>query len=275
MIRRGLGKVATSPLLLSSALEPFLTSKSSKKDPRVGADGAGNIADVVSIVAASKDAVIDDNRAVSHERTSSRVAQAAAYADLSEKAAAAPGDLEDLSGGIDFGGVDVGVNSDEIADLRSEVRARLDQVRKTVAASQKAADLWTKRCLAFKGKGNHDGAAKAERNADGHRARMHAALAEMAQLQEELKELERAAAAPPPKKKATSGSSTRRGGGTSVRQPRQSVDDMLEQLKREQGVSAKSKKRAPRKKRKASTGSAVDDELAALKRKMAKDKRKK
>src|SRR5690606_27712173 len=143
---------------------------------------------------------------------------------------------------------------------------------KTVDQARAAADRWHERHQAARSSGDDAAARDAERQADAERARMHAALAEMAQLQSELERLEKAAAAMPPgasraapgpsSSRSSSSSSSRSSSGATAGRgsaarpsapPRQNVDDVLEQMKRQQGKRAVDSQRT------------IDDELAALK----------
>ncbi len=285
---RSFGVTASSPLLLSSALESIVGSK--KRIPLEGVDGAGNIADIAYVVARDRDAVIADSRGAARERTRSRVEQASAYAEVSAKASSAPGELEDLSGGAAMPDIEpVGV--DEISDLRQEIRARMTQVQRVVADTQSQAGRLDAKATKAKARGDEEVANEARKAADAERARMHRSLAELAELTRELETLGKAEASARPARTASStagATSTRprprsqRGGGTSTRAPRQNVDELLSELKRDAGAEpGKSKPRsaAPRgakkRKRRGEKGSSVDDELAALKRKMQNQKRRK
>lgn len=111
---------------------------------------------------------------------------------------------------------------------------------------------------------------------------MHAALAELAKLSSELEALGKAESAPRPRtSRPRDDSSSRRGGtGTSTRAPRsdkKGVDELLEEMKRHQpsGGSTGSSSAGRKKRRATAPRSRVDDELAALKRKMAEKGKKK
>lgn len=297
---RGSGATATNALLVTSALEPLLAG-GTRKDDRVGADGAANVADIAWIVGSEGRAILDGRNRAASEATSARVAAAANAAEATARQAAAAGGLEDLGSGAGAASnvaYDV-PNEGELDTLRAEVESRIEKVNRAVVAARESAELWERRRLQAKKKGKPDLAAGAERNADTERARMHAALSEMAQLQSEMSRLERAAeaaaAAPPPRPsqarpsgaastKGASRTKRRRGTGTSAHSNK-NVDDMLEEMKRNASVdddppprkrSSSSGKKSP-KKRPKSTGKSrrrkpkkdtVEDELAALKRKM-------
>ena len=277
MEARGLGTTAGSILLLSSAIEPLL-GRPSRSDERVGMDGATTVADIAWIVGSERRAVIAERRATATASTRARVEAAASAAEAAAHATAAAGGLEDLGAGSGAGSAAAPPpNPGEIAALRTEVRTRLAQAGTTVGQARAAADRWHQRAEEARGRGDDAGAREGERQADAERARMHAALAEMAQLQTELERLDKAAAAMPPRSSrsapasSATGSSTSRptgsarpGGAARPSAPpsRQSLDDALDQLKRQQGKGA------------TDTRHTIDDELAALKRKMEQKKKK-
>jgi hypothetical protein len=286
LARRKLGATAASPLLLSSALEGLLGSGEA---PLAGVDGAGNIADIAYVVGGDRDAVVADNRSASHAQVRSRVEQAASFAEAQSKASSAAGDLEDLSGGGGFEDFGAPVDQGEVSSLRADIEKRMAQTGAIVTDARKRAENADKLAAAKRKAGDSDGAAAASKTADAERKRMHTALAEMAELQTELDTLASAASAAPPRgqsqgpRPAEPQVRPSRGSGTSTRKPRQSVDDMLEQLKREAGSGQGGRSRSrsnpkgsrPRGSQSQQSGSSVDDELAALKRKMQNQKRKK
>ncbi|GAB4534130.1 MAG: hypothetical protein Tsb0020_49820 [Haliangiales bacterium] len=279
---RGLGLTAASTLLLSSALEP-LFGRSPSSQGRAGKDGAANVADIAWVVAEQRQAVLDERRTAARASTRARVEAAASAAEAAAQYSAAAGGLEDLSG--DSGPAPEPPGEAEIAELRAEVRARLAQVSKTVKEAREAADRWSKRHALARRRGDDIAAREAERQADAERARMHASLAEMSQLQGELDRLgeasssaraDRSRARP---RSSSSGSGSDRAGGSA--QPRarasaggsSSVDDLLEQMKRSSSASGGDASSGGR--RRSSAGpNTVDDELAALKRKMAARKKR-
>jgi hypothetical protein len=287
MEARGLGTTAGSILLLSSAIEPLL-GRASRSDERVGMDGAANVADIAWIIGAERREILAERRASATSSTRARIEAAAGAAEAAAHATAAAGGLEDLGGAAAPPPPAPG----EVSALRTEVRTRLTQLGKTVDEARDAADRWHKRGELAHSRGDEAAARDAERQADAERARMHAALAEMAQLQTELERLEKAAASVPPKPRAASASSTA-GAGSAARPsaapPRQkvsNVDDMLEQMKRQQGASSGSSSGSRQSsgsgsasRQGSSSGSGdrqqtIDDELAALKRKMERQKKK-
>ncbi|WP_428262176.1 MGDG synthase family glycosyltransferase [Haliangium sp.] len=261
---RGLGTSAGSALLLSSALEPLL-GRAPRSDARVGLDGAGNLADIAWVVGRQRREVIGERRASASESTRARVEAAASAAEAAGRATAAAGGLEDLGGEV--GPDPAPPHPDDVAALRTEVRMRLAQVGRTVSEAREASERWEQRVGLARRRGDESAAREAERQCDAERARMHAALAEMAQLQAELDRLEKAASAtppPPPPRAGRPSAGGRSTGGASTRRPAGGgVDDLLEQMKRQQ----RTKGEAPRGPR------SVDDELEALKRKMERKKK--
>lgn len=280
---RKLAMPARGLLLLTSALEQALKHPAAQRGGEGGEDGAATCADVLAILAADKRAVIDERRAAAAAGTRDRIRAASAAAGAATKAAAAAGDLEDLSGGDAGGGLedfDAGI---DVAQLREEGKRRLGELEKAMMAARNAADAASAEATAQRGRG--EPTAAAERRADAERARMHSLLAEMSTLQQELKELDRvAAAAPRPRPAAPGGGSASSSGGSTSSsgggRPRQaaSVDDLLADLKSKAGSAAPSSSSRPSS---ASSGasrpkpkdSSLDDELAALKRKMAEKKK--
>jgi UDP-N-acetylglucosamine:LPS N-acetylglucosamine transferase len=269
---RGLGVAAQSPLMLSAALERLL-SGSRKKSAVSGWDGAGACAAIALLLAQQKDEVVQERVEARAAARRAGVEDAAGFASWAAQAGAPAGALEDLGGAE---GAPSAPPPGEINRLRAEVHRRRERVSRTLADAQRQAQSWdAKRASADKA-GNSRAAQEAERNGDLERARMHAALQELAQLDVEEKRLESASEAaesftPPPVAK----SKKRSGGGTSAH-ARPSVDDELERLKQRAGSSASAGAKPRKKKqgkRKSGT-SAVDDELAALKRKMARKRKR-
>jgi hypothetical protein len=193
---------------------------------------------------------------------------------------AAAGDLEDLGGGVDDEADAVGSAADppdpaEIERLRRDLEARSARAQRTVADAQQGAARWQKKGEEGRALGSEAAAREAERNADLERARMHAALAELAELSAEREALDRAAAeAPrrrqarpagrrpasaPPGKDSNGRGSPPPGGGE------RSVEDQLRDLKRGQ-AGPSTPGRTP--------AGTVDDELEALKRKMSGQKKR-
>lgn len=290
MEERRRGTIANNALLLSSALEPWL-GKRRKKDSLVGQDGAGTAADIAWIVAEERAEVLEERHAAARASTHARVNAAASAAEAAARTSAAAGGLEDLGGGD--GGIFAGLGDDlgggpgggsdapsqeELARLKAEVNARLNQIHKTVNEAQQAADRWAARARSARKKGDRDLARKADRQSDRERARMHAALAEMAQMQSEVARLEEAAARAaqtPPRSRSSSARAGRSshagradggfGGG--------SIDDELSRMKRNSRKDLEGELRNMKKKQ-VKKNASLDDELAALKRKMQNKKKR-
>lgn len=277
-------------LLLASALESAFAGT----PPQPTGDGADHVADIVAAVAGDKRGVIDERRAAAHAATQDRVRAANKAAHAAASAQAMPGELEDL-GGSDGGLddlLDAVPDKAELDRLKVEVGRRVAEATKAMTAARDAGYRFAAEAKAAAARGQADEAVKLEKQGDTERARMHALLAELATLETELRELEKTQATlnrpPPPRASAGAG----RGGmddldfddldgGASAPPPRArptSVEDALAEMKRRAGggagpapASAASPRPA------ASAGAAprgkpvgtVEDELAALKRKMA------
>jgi hypothetical protein len=244
-------------LLLASALDgAFHGAPPSPHD-----DGADHVADIVAAVAGDKRGVIDERRTVAQAQTRDRVRAASAAANAAAQTTAMPGELEDL-GGDGAAPADTSSLPDkaELERLRGEVARRVAEMTRSMAAARDAAADLADKAKGATARGAADEATQLEKKADAERARMHSMLAELATLEAEVKELERAIdrvgdlpPPPPPKPKTP---------------PRSSIDDQLDQLKRAGGNAATSPpKQAPKK----PAASTVDDELAALKQKMAQN----
>jgi len=266
-------------LLLASALEAALRGA----PPAPTADGADNIADLVAAVAGDKRGIIDERRAAAQAATRDRVRAASAAAQAAASVTAMPGDLEDLGGGD--GGLfaeDLPVpDAAEVARLRAEVERRKAEMTRSMMAARDAATSLGEQASAARARGAADEATQLERRADAERARMHALLGELATLETELAELERVrktiADAPRPPPRA-------QGAGSSDEAPPRatrpaSIDDALSDLKKRAGgppsssssssSSSQAQAKPGPKPGSSGSGGTVDDELAALKRKMA------
>jgi hypothetical protein len=253
-------------LLLASALEHSFSGT----PPSATEDGADHVADIVAAVAADKRGVIDERRAAAQAATRDRVRAASQAARAAAATTAMPGELEDLGGG---GGDAAEAEADlpdkaELERLRGEVAQRVTEMTRSMAAARDAASDLSSKAQGARARGQADEAVQLERKADAERARMHGMLAELAQLESELKDLERAIAqvadrpAPPPPRA----------------KPAASIDDELERMKRGgggggAGAGAPPPPRAGKPKPDAAPKT-VDDELAALKRKMQQQKKK-
>ena len=266
-------------LMLASAMD----SAFGGTPPHATDDGADHVADIVAAVAGDKRGVIDERRAAAYGATRDRVRAASAAAQSVAATTAMPGELEDLGGG---GGNDSAPDASSIPDkvelerLRSEVARRVAEMSRSMAAARDAATDLADKAKGATARGAADEAAQLDRKADAERARMHSMLAELANLESELKELERAIEkvkdmpSPPRASASTSSSpsSDRVNPG-----PRISIEDQLAALKKNTGGGgggppprATSSGPAPK-----PTNSPppkrthVDDDLAALKKKMA------
>jgi hypothetical protein len=277
---------ARSPLLVSSALEAALKLPVPVAMP----DGADNTADIVWVIAGEKRAVVEERRSAARAATTEKVRSATQAATAAARATAMPGDLEDLgSGGGGASAPDAGDIPDaaELARLRAEVKARRGQLEQSMMAARKAADDATAAAKTARDAGDGTAAADAERRADGERARMHTLLAEMGGLDRELADLDAAATAARqarPRAQAAASAAASAAAAASAPPPSRSVDDMLADLKKKGGAAPAAAPRPSGSRTSppaASTGSGsragrgadVDDELAALKRKMTENKK--
>jgi len=267
-------------LMLSSALDSAFGGSL----PGATDDGADQIADIVAAVAGDKRAVIDERRNAAQAATRDRVQKAAAAAHAAAAQTAMPGELEDLGGG--GGGFAEAVadlpDKAELERLRAEVAQRMTELDKAMTAARDTANDAAEKAKGAAARGAADEARQLERKADSERARMHALLSELATLEAELKDLERTIKdlGDVPRTSGASGGGAPRNAGPQAppRPPRSSIDDELEKLKRAGGGAAP-KSSAPKSGsgRTQSTGGSssgsggvknVDDELAALKKKM-------
>ena len=276
---RGLGVAAPGPLFVSTALDSLLVAGAANGDVE-GEDGAANTADVVWVVGAARREIIAEARSAERSRTSERVHAAASAASAAERQTAAAGDLEDLGWGGDDGGDVAGGGAGrasppmpdraEIERLRRDIEVRTARAQRTIGDAQQSAARWQKKAEEARRQGSEALAREAERNADLERARMHAALAEMAELTAEKEALDRAARVAPPPGAGAGPPPSSAGAGAGARRAsaprRSSVDDMLDDLKRKTGGSPPAGKVNGGADRPVST---VDDELEALKRKMS------
>ncbi|HEX4421646.1 MAG TPA: hypothetical protein VH165_27225 [Kofleriaceae bacterium] len=283
-------------LLLSAALD----SAFGGAPPAPTHDGGDNIADVVAAVANDKRGVIDERRAAAHAATRDRVRAASAAATAAAQSAAVAGDLEDL-GDAPPAPADV-PDAAELSRLRTEVQRRVIEMTRSMNAARDMAQKLGDDARAARARDPGDAggeAEKLERRADVERAKMHAMLAELATLDSELKELERAgkAAADAARTNAAAQASTARaasGAGSTAGSAdgfggvgaRGSLDDQLSELKRRAGPgspgssgggssgggsSAGASGAGPRPAAKPGPrkSTTVEDDLAALKQKMA------
>jgi hypothetical protein len=262
-------------LLLASALDSAFGGTAQPPT----ADGADQIADIVAAVSADKRGVIDERRAAANAATRDRVRAASAAANAAAATSAMPGELEDLGGAAPPDDVPT-LDPEDIARLRVEVQQRKTDMTKSMMAARDAATKLSEQARAL---GTTDEAAQLERRADAERAKMHSLLAELSTLETELAELERVAKQfadaprPPPRAARPSTNTDDYAEPPPRRAPAPSIDDALNDLKRRAGTPGASTAGAPRQGAPKSSGSSgktkasggnVDDELAALKKKM-------
>ena len=258
-------------LLLSSALDSAFGGTPLPPS----ADGGDNIADIVAVVAGDKRGVIDERRVAAQAATRDRVRAASAAASAAAATAAMPGELEDL-GGAPPEPAPI-PDAAELARLRGEVQRRVAEMTKSMTSARDMAAKLADEARAMREGGAPDASEQADqldRRADAERAKMHALLAELATLDGELKELERSSKAAAEAARTFSSASASSAGpsraapGSTARPAAGStLDDALDDLKRRAGPEGARPNPRPGPKKPAPT--TVDDELAALKKKMA------
>jgi hypothetical protein len=261
-------------LLLSSALD----SAFGGTPPAPAPDGGDNIADIVWAVAGDKRGIIEERRLAAHVATRDRVRAASAAAAAVAATAAMPGELEDLGGAPPEPAAVP--DAAELSRLRTEVQRRVVELTRSMTTARDAATKLADEARGVRAREGNDAseeAAQLDRRADTERAKMHALLAELATLDGELKELERAikaaadAARDAPRAgsrggEGFAGDSSRGSHGASRGTPHGTIDDALHDLKRRAGPAAASSSSRPKEKKPVTT---VDDELAELKKRMA------
>ncbi len=264
-------------LLLASALESAFAGT----PPAATPDGADNVADIVAAVAGDKRGVIDERRAAAQAATRDKVRAASAATQAAAATTAMPGELEDL-GGDHAGGVG-DVVSDlpdkaELERLRAEVGKRVTELTRAMSLSRDAGFKYAAEAKAALAQGKADEAARLDKQGDAERARMHAMLAELATLETELRELERAQKSvsdrprTPPRPTSTASANDLDDLEAPAPPPRRgaTVDDALAEMKRKAGGAGPMPTPAPTAgKPSAPRGATVEDALAELKRKMA------
>lgn len=275
--QRRLGVAARSPLLVAAALEQMLKARGASPQP----DGAETVADVAAIVAGDRRAVIEERRAAERAETHAKVRAATSAAQAAARVAAAPGELEDLGG--DTGEAGPAPDAADLARLVADAQARKKTMEKEMMGAREAAENWSRLAGSARASGKDVEAADAQRRADAERARMNALLAELGQLEVELRDLERAAAAarsagprPAPDVEDLGARPPPRSAGGAGK----SVDDLLAQMKRGTGPGpgpgpGPSRPPGGSPPRGGPASGTVDDELAALKRKMSQTSQKK
>ena len=256
-------------LLLGSALDSAFGG--TPQPPT--SDGGDNIADIVAAVAADKRGIIDERRVAAHAVTRDRVRAASAAASAAAATTAMPGELEDL--GAAPADAPAPPDAAEVARLRTEVQRRVVELTRSMATARDLAAKLADEAKAAAAPGTPeaaDEAAQLDRRADAERAKMHALLAELATLDSELRELERAskAAAEAAKNAPPASSSSPGSARSSAGAAAPSLDDALDALKRRAAERPASGPGAPpRAAPKQPPSTTLDDDLAALKKKMA------
>jgi Monogalactosyldiacylglycerol (MGDG) synthase len=259
------GSAIKTPLLLSSAIDALAGARALDAQP----DGADATADVLFVIANDKRAVVEERRAAARAQTADKLRSATAAASAAARTTAMPGELEDLGGGPSPGPAAPPPPSppsrDEVQRLRAETRLRLDQLNKSMMAARTDATDAEQKASHARGRGDDGSAQIFQRKADAERARMHGLLREMATLESELAQLEKAAK-DAEASGATSAEAPRPDSAPSAsapprRPPPAAPEDPLADLKRKAGAGRKAAEKT------------VEDELAALKRKMEEKKK--
>ena len=264
--QRKLGVAARSPLLIAAALESLLKARGGGAQP----DGAETVADVAWVVAGDKRGVVEERRAAQRADAHEKVRAATSAAQAAARVAAVPGELEDLGGGgDDVAGASVPDDAD-LSRLLAETEARKKDMERAMMAARAAADNWTRLATSARGAGKPAEAADADRRAEAERARMHGLLGELGQLEAELADLRRAVDAA--RRAGPTVSEARRRAAAPPPPRRDPLEDLLANMKKQAPPSSKPSSAGPSPSTPAST---VDDELEALKRKMAQTPQKK
>ena len=247
-------------LLLSSALDAAFAGT----PPPASDDGADHVADIVAAVAGDKRAVLEERRHAAQAATRDRVQRATAAAQAAAAQTAMPGELEDLGGGGEtFAEAVAGLpDKAELERLRAEVAQRMTELTKAMTAARDAATDAASKAKGAAARGATDEATQLERKADAERARMHQLLAELATLESELKDLERTL--------SQLGDVPRTPNVEAP--PKSAIDDELDRMKKHGGPAPKQAPKQPS--GRTTQPKTVDDELAALKKKMQQPKKK-
>lgn len=267
--QRGFGLAATTPLLLQGTLETLLQRGSAAGPGALaGTDGAANLADILWVVARDRRGIIAEIRDARRAVTRERAAAAGRAAEASRRAGAEAGELEDLGA---TPGAGAGPSAGELDELRRELSVRLAELGRELDEVRREAEAWQARADQRAAAGDAGGQREAGARADAARGRMHEVLGEMAELEAQRKRLEQArpaarprpatprAGAPSPGPRAEAGA-PRPGsaGARPVSRPAgKDVDELLAELKRG---------------RASASAQTIEDELAALKKKMTGDK---
>ncbi len=252
---RAIGAGVTGLLLLSSAIGAQLAAG---RSPAPSGDGADQVLEVLVTVAGDRRAVIEERRASAREETHAKLRTATAAASAAAKVAAMPGELEDL------GGAPVEAEAPPLGDLESlrrETVNRKQQLLREVEAARRAAEAADRAQVQARRDGGdaRDGEDRGARE----RAAMHRLLAELAALDTELADLDRATSAA---RAAGARVPPRPPAGAPPRPapvgPAASVDPLADLKARTASANRQS-------------SASLEDELAALKRKMADNPKKK
>lgn len=239
---RGAGVGAKGTLLVASAIEAALAAPALTVRP----DGAHQLAEVVWAVGRDKRAVIEEGRAEARAATHERLRTATTAATAAARTVAVPGALEDL-GGTSTPPPPPAPALADLEAIRAEATARKAELVRSVEAARRTAD-------ALIASGD---SARAERE----RAGMHTLLAELGKLDQELAALDAAAVAA-----RAAGATAGAAADIPVPPPRPRPAapprDPLADLKARTAASSRA------------TSASVDDELAALKARMADPKKK-
>ncbi len=256
---------ARSALLVSGAIEAALKMPA----PAPAPDGADGAADVICAVAGDKRGVIDERQAAARAATREQLRNANAAAGAAVRVTAAPGELEDLSGPSDLGGMAGSVpDAAQMARLRTETKDRVRGLQQQLAAARAALD-----------RPGIDA-----RTADVERTRMNTLLIELATLETELAALEKAhetvrgsaGIGDIPRPTRPTGAPIGDGlDDAPPARPSPSVDDALADLKRRSGGGGAKPTTSARPGGAKKSEPSADDALAALKRKMAGQSRPK
>ncbi|MGE0550065.1 MAG: hypothetical protein AB7O24_30210 [Kofleriaceae bacterium] len=262
------GIAAKGLLLLSSALDAAFGGTALAPTP----DGADNVADIVHAVAQDKRGVIDERRVAAQAATRDRVRAASAATAAAAATTAMPGELEDLGGApVEEAPIP---DAAELARLKAEVEKRKVELTASMTAARDAATRLGSEATTARARGASEEASQLERKSDAERARMHGLLAELATLESELAELERVRRNVHEAPRPSSGPSARTSRPAAAPPP--SLDDALADLKKRAGSSGSAPRPSAERPasnaqsgRAASRDANLEDELAALKRKMS------
>ncbi len=249
LVSRG-HQIAQSNLLVASAIESSLKVRQRKS---LG-DGARNAAAAIWVCGVDASDIVSGGQQAASAETAKKVKSVVATINAYSKASSTAGGLEDLSGASRTPRPKGKLpDSGELTSLRNYVRARMNAASKAVNTARDNAKKYASEAEKAIKASDDKAAVSAKRKHDKEKDRMQKSLAEMGQHQRDLKALDFAikelASIPKPNQRTSS-------------------DDMLEDLKRRSGQTTGS---TPRKKKKPKPKkSSLDDELAALKRKMKK-----